>query len=54
LPWKIVRSVFSLNGCIEMILEPRKDKKGKPVIPAKLPKQKKGDAVELSPKKGNK
>ena len=54
LPWKIVRSVFSLNGCIEMILEPRKDKKGKPVIPAKLPEQKKGDAVEMSPKKGKK
>ena len=52
LPWKIVRSVFSLNGCIEIILEPRKDKKGKPVIPAKLPEQKPNDAVELSPKKG--
>jgi len=54
LPWKIVRSVFSLNGCIEMILEPRKDKKGKPVIPAKLPEQRKDDSVEMSPKKGNK
>ena len=52
LPWKIVRSVFTLNGCIEIILEPRKDKKGKPVIPAKLPEQRKDDAVELSPKKG--
>lgn len=51
LPWKIVRSVFSLNGCIEIILEPRKDKKGNPVIPPKFDKQKKGDAVEMSPKK---
>jgi len=54
LPWKIVRSVFSLNGCIEVILEPRKDKEGKPVMPPKLDVQRKDDSVEMSPKKGNK
>lgn len=51
LPWKIARSVFSLNGCIEIIMEPRKDKKGKPVMPPKFDKQRPEDAVEMSPKK---
>jgi len=32
-PWKIVRNEPNIAGCIEIILEPRKDKKGKPCLP---------------------
>lgn len=34
-PWKIIRNDPNLTGCIEVILEPRKDKKGKAVWPRK-------------------
>lgn len=30
LPWKLVRNIFAMNGCIEVILEPRKGRDGKP------------------------
>ena len=33
LPWKIVRSIFNIAGTIEVVMEPRKDKKGNPVYP---------------------
>ena len=29
-PWKIIRCNFNVNGTIEVIMEPRKDKQGKP------------------------
>ena len=29
LPWKIIKRSFAMNGCIEVVMEPRKDKKGK-------------------------
>lgn len=32
LPWRIINCIFSLNGCIELIMEPRKDKEGKPIV----------------------
>lgn len=31
LPWKIVQLEYSLNGCIELVMEPRKTKKGRPM-----------------------
>ena len=34
-PWKIVRNDANLAGCIEIVLEPRKDKKGKACYPKK-------------------
>lgn len=34
LPWKIVSCIFSLNGCIELLMEPRKDKEGRPIAGA--------------------
>jgi len=33
LPWKIVRCDFNITGTIEVILEPRKNRSGKPVLP---------------------
>jgi len=49
LPWKITRNAPNLTGCIEIILEPRKDKKGnalptgnRPVLPVTVvPKKRK-------------
>jgi len=32
-PWKIVRNEANLGGCIEVILEPRKTKGGRPCLP---------------------
>lgn len=32
LPWKITGTNFSLNGCIELTMEPRKDKHGDPIL----------------------
>ena len=34
-PWKIIYQTFALNGCINIILEPRKDKKGAKTLPDK-------------------
>jgi len=44
LPWKIVRNIFCMNGCLELIMEPRKDKKGNPILP-EVKKVKDDDAV---------
>jgi SAM-dependent methyltransferase len=38
-PWKIVRNDPNLGGCIELIMEPRKTDKGRPIM-LKKPKQK--------------
>ena len=45
LPWKIIQRHFAMNGCIEVIMEPRKDKKGKA-----LPLEKNMPAVQDSVK----
>jgi hypothetical protein len=48
-PWKIVSCFTNLGGCIELVLEPRKDKKGKM---SKLPDKPKGyGAVRLIERK---
>lgn len=48
-PWKIVQLHFSLSGCIEVILEPRKEKNGKM---SKLPdKPKQQSSVQLIERK---
>lgn len=48
LPWKIVRNLHNLGGCIEVILEPRKDKKGKAVLVNEPQKQ---GCVQIEPRK---
>jgi len=40
LPWRIVRCVFNLTGTIEVIMEPRKNKKNKPVYEVEKGEQK--------------
>ena len=40
LPWKLIRNDANVTGTIEVILEPRKDEKGEPVMPT-------GDGVKL-------
>ena len=35
LPWKIVYQRYAMNGCIELIFEPRKDKAGRKLKPDK-------------------
>jgi hypothetical protein len=45
LPWKITRMDYNTAGCIELIMEPRKDKNGKPLPIG--PKAKVQDAVKL-------
>jgi hypothetical protein len=49
LPWKIVSCFTNLIGCIEIVLEPRKEKNGKQ---SKLPEKAKGySAVQLMERK---
>lgn len=40
LPWKIVRNSPTIGGCIELILEPRKNKDGTPVKAPDKPRKK--------------
>ena len=43
-PWKIIRNDPNLGGCIELVMEPRKDAKGKPI---EIKKPKKQETVKL-------
>lgn len=44
--WKIVRSIANINGTLEVIMEPRKNKNGKELLPA-ICQKKADDAVEV-------